>query len=76
MRSTPAYQPNLVALGHEVARRRKERGWTGEMLAGAAGVGARTIVNIEAAQKVPTLTTIYSVARALGVDLTDLMRTL
>lgn len=68
-----AYNADLVALGHEIARLRKARGWSVEMLAGAAGVGARTIVNIEAAQRAPMITTLYSVARALEAELSDIV---
>lgn len=71
-----AYAANVAALGHEVARLRKAKGWSVEMLAGTAGVGARTIVNIESAQRAPMITTLYSVARALDADLGELVSVL
>jgi putative transcriptional regulator len=45
---------------------RKERGWTQEELAEAAGVSKGTIAAVESGQTVPTVTTAIRIARALG----------
>lgn len=76
MENRPAYVPNLKALGLEVARLRRERGWSVDVLAGVAGISDRTIVNIESARKIPRVDTLYSIAKALDADLATLIRAL
>lgn len=68
--------PDLVALGHEVARLRHDKGWSIDALADSSGVGRRTILNVEGAAKVPRIDTLYAIARALEVPLADLVEAL
>lgn len=74
MASRLAYQGDLTALGHEIARLRRERNWSIEMLAGASGVGRLTIIATENAQRVPKVNTLYALVKALGGDLSDVVR--
>lgn len=61
------------ALGHEIARRRQEKGWSIDALARAAYVSRKTIVNIEQAHKVPRVDTLHAIAVALGTTPADLL---
>lgn len=72
----PIPPPDLVALGHEVARLRRERGWSLDKLADAAGVSRKTLINLENAYKEPRIGTLHAVAHALGVALTELVAAL
>ncbi|WP_425485722.1 helix-turn-helix domain-containing protein [Janibacter alkaliphilus] len=65
-----------MGLGHAVARRRQERGWSIDALADASGVGRRTIMNIESAAKTPRIDTLYAVAKALDTPLAQLVEQL
>lgn len=68
--------PNLVALGHEVARIRRSRGWSLDRLAEASGVSRKTLINLENAHKEPRIGTLFVIARALEVSLAELVDTL
>lgn len=54
---------------------RVHRGLTQEQLCEAAGVSVDAVNRIEGGTRVPTLATLANLARALGVDLVDLVRT-
>lgn len=66
--------PDLRALGVEVARRRKERGWSIDRLAEATGVHRKTIIEVEAGRVAAKVSTIHGIAHALGADVGDLVR--
>lgn len=60
------------ALGHEIARRRKERGWSIDALARASYLGRKTIINVEQAHKIARVDTLHAIAVALDTTLADL----
>lgn len=68
--------PDYRALGVEIARLRHARGWSIERLAEAAGVGRRSIINLEGARHEPRVATLWAVAHGLDVQLSDLIKTL
>lgn len=68
---TPA--PDLDALGRRVANLRAERGWSIDRLAEAAGVGRRTIIQIEGGRVAAKISTLHSIAHGLGVPLVELV---
>lgn len=66
--------PALRALGPNVARLRKERGWSQEDLAHESGVMPFTAISkIERGIRNPTVTTTERLARALGVSIGELL---
>jgi len=65
-----------MALGIEIAKVRHEKGWSIDRLAEESGVGRRTIINLEGALKTPRVDTLYAVAAALDVPLTELVAVL
>lgn len=65
-----------MGLGIKVANIRHEKGWSIDRLAEESGVGRRTIINLEGAIKTPRIDTLFAVAAALDVPLTDLVSTL
>ncbi|WP_454151205.1 helix-turn-helix domain-containing protein [Microbacterium lacticum] len=68
--------PDYRALGVEIARLRHARGWSIERLAEAAGLGRRSIVNLEGAHHEPRVATLWAIAHGLDVELSDLVKTL
>lgn len=54
---------------------RAARGLTQEMLCERAGISVDAVNRIENGTRVPTLTTLASLAKALGVEVVDLVRT-
>lgn len=68
--------PDYRALGVEIARLRHARGWSIERLAEAAGLGRRSIINLEGAHHEPRIATLWAIAHGLDVQLTDLVKTL
>lgn len=69
----PAPAPDLRALGVEVARLRKEFGFSIDRLAEAAGVHRKTIIEVEAGRVAAKISTLHGIAHALGVPLTELV---
>jgi|GEM_PF-1268024 len=69
----PVPTPDLRNLGVEVARQRKERGWSIDRLAEATGVHRKTIIEIEAGRVAARISTLHGIAHALGVPLPDLV---
>lgn len=69
---TPA-QPQLMRsieqIGHAIAARRKERGYTQQQFADLAGVGKRFIVDIEAGKPTAEIGKVLLVLNTLGLDL-------
>lgn len=81
----PVPSPNFDALRLHLSRLRAERGWSFDELASRSGVGRATLVTLESGKPrrnaskpatTGTLTTWYRIARALDVDLGDLVRPL
>lgn len=69
----PAPAPDLRALGVEVARLRKESGFSIDRLAEAAGVHRKTIIEVEAGRVAAKISTLHGIAHALGAPLTELV---
>ena len=63
-----------MALGHEVRSLRKKLGITGADLASATGISLGMLSKIENGNTSPSLTTLQSLAQALGVPVTALFR--
>jgi CheY-like chemotaxis protein/DNA-binding XRE family transcriptional regulator len=63
---------HLSSLAARLLELRRRHGWTQERLADEAGVTSRTVQRVEAGEP-PGLTTIESLAGALGIDTEDLM---
>jgi transcriptional regulator with XRE-family HTH domain len=66
--------PLLLNVGRRVAELRASQKLTQEELAERAGISARYIQRIEAGHENLTLTTMASVAKALGVEVASLLR--
>lgn len=64
--------PEGKKFGEVIRNRRKERSLSQEQLAERAGVAADYLGFIERGENVPTLSIILKLARALGVDASDL----
>ncbi|MDE1992893.1 MAG: helix-turn-helix transcriptional regulator [Rhizobiaceae bacterium] len=70
-----AKENNLeMAIGHEVRAFRKKLGITGADLAAATGISLGMLSKIENGNTSPSLTTLQSLARALGVPVTAFFR--
>ena len=69
----PAPAPDLRALGVEIARLRRDRGYSIDRLAEAAGVHRKSIIQVEAGRVAAKISTLHSIAHALGVPLADLL---
>ncbi|MCJ7994429.1 helix-turn-helix transcriptional regulator [Rhizobium cremeum] len=63
-----------IAIGHEVRAFRKKLGITGSDLAAATGISLGMLSKIENGNTSPSLTTLQSLARALGVPVTTFFR--
>ena len=57
----------------EVRRRRQQRGWTLDEAAGRLGVSRRLLVQLEAGQANPSLSTLLSVAAGFDISLVELL---
>jgi transcriptional regulator with XRE-family HTH domain len=64
-----------MAIGHQVRAYRRKLGITVMDLAGATGMSVGMLSKIENGHTSPSLTTLQSLSRALGVPLTELFRT-
>ena len=60
-------------LGQRVRRLRNSAGLTQVALAGAAGIGRVTLVRLEKGEHTPRHKTLEGIARALGVDVSELL---
>lgn len=56
-----------VTVGELVRQKRIKKGWSQEQLSSAAGVSNRFLQDIEAGEKMASLTTLFKLSRALGV---------
>jgi extradiol dioxygenase family protein/transcriptional regulator with XRE-family HTH domain len=63
----------LTLVGSRIRDRRKLAGLTVQELADRAGISRRLLTQIEHGQANPSLVTVTGIARALGVDFTDLL---
>ena len=61
-------------LGRNVRAAREQRGWSRATLAGKSGVSEPTIARLELYGHEPRVKNLRALSRALGVELTDLMR--
>nr|WP_183384397.1 helix-turn-helix transcriptional regulator [Halomonas stenophila] len=62
----------LVAFGHRVRKMRKNKGLSQEGMAALAGIDRSYMGHIERGEKNITLTKIYQISEALGVEVADL----
>ena len=60
-------------LGRRIRRLRNSAGLTQVALAGAAGIGRVTLVRLEKGEHTPRYKTLERIARALGVDVSELL---
>ena len=60
-------------LGRRVRRLRNSAGLTQVALAGAAGIGRVTLVRLEKGEHTPRYKTLEGIAKALGVDVSELL---
>jgi transcriptional regulator with XRE-family HTH domain len=65
-------QPPLLAIGDAIRLLRKERGFTQEGLAAAAGLNLSYLSAVERADNNPTFLTLVAIANSLGVTLEEL----
>jgi transcriptional regulator with XRE-family HTH domain len=63
----------LLAFGRMLRRARRDRDLSQDALAGAAGLGAKHVSELERANRDPRLTTILKLAHALDVRPADLI---
>lgn len=72
-RSGVKVDPELLALGREVRRLRKERGLSQEALADLAGLHTNYIGGIERGERNVGIKALFSIARGLGLTAKDMM---
>lgn len=59
-------------IGKRIAEIRSRKGMTQEQLAGKMGIGPKYLSSIERGKENPTLNTLLSLSKALGVDLGEI----
>jgi len=69
-----ASRPGIRTAGRLVAAARGERGWTQAQVAVFAGVGIRTVGDLEGGHKWPWAKNLAAIAKVLGLDATELER--
>ena len=77
----PSYRPTVEAmamrgrhtLGQRIRRLRNAAGLSQDALAREAGIGRVTLVRLEKGEQTPRYKTLGAIARALGVDVLDLL---
>lgn len=67
-------RPELVEFGQRLRDLRKAAGLTQEQLAMKAGLERAYVSSAETGRRNATLTTLYQLASALGIDVSDLVR--
>ena len=55
------------AIGDQVRRQRADKEWTQEKLAYETGVSNRYLQKVEASERLPSIITIFKLARAFGI---------
>lgn len=68
--------PNLKALRHQIARLRRERGWSYDDLAAKTGLSRRTLIEIEQGRTFGSLATWHALGHAFNVPLAGLFAAL
>ena len=70
------YVPELDAkiVGNAIALFRKRKGVSPEVLSGLADMGRPHLSAIARGERKPTLETLYRIANALGVNMSDIVR--
>jgi transcriptional regulator with XRE-family HTH domain len=66
----------LDSLAKRIASLRKQKGLTQEKLADAADIDRVALANIETGKRRPTVTTIYRLSHALGVNVGEIFKNL
>lgn len=61
-------------LGDRIAKYRKQRGFSQEKLAAESDIDRVAVGYIEQGRRKPTVTTVYKIAKALGIKLEDLFK--
>ncbi|WP_322173518.1 helix-turn-helix domain-containing protein [Acutalibacter caecimuris] len=69
--STAQLDPRLV--GQVIARFRRRKGLTQEVLSGLADIGRTHLSAIENGERKPTLETLYRISGALGVSMSAIV---
>ncbi|MGA2447470.1 MAG: helix-turn-helix transcriptional regulator [Polyangiaceae bacterium] len=72
-RESSAFRRVVVELGRRLRELRRERGWTVEKAAERYGVEPAHVRRVEAGRTNPSLATLVSIARALALELADLL---
>lgn len=67
----PTLDPKLV--GEVIAQFRKKKGISQEVISGLADIGRTHLSAIERGERKPTLETLYRIANALGVKMSDIV---
>ena len=67
-------QYNHFITGRIIRELREQRGWTQEVLSGFAVVSRSHLAEIETGQTNANVETLWRIAEALGIKLSDLMR--
>lgn len=70
-----ADKDDLIALGREIRRHRKALGLSQEALAERAGLHRNYVGFLERGERNPSATTIFGLARTLGVRVSELVAT-
>jgi len=73
MRDDPRFQMLQAELGARLRRYRTDRGWTQEYAAERSGLATRHLQKLEAGELNVTLYTLYRVASAYEVQLSELL---
>lgn len=73
MEKIDLYKCELHKLGQRIRQLREEKGYSQETLGFKAGLHRNYISSLELAQKNPTYTTLLKLAKALSVEITDLL---
>lgn len=70
------YNPTLnpAIVGQVIAQFRKKKGISQEVLSGLADIGRTHLSAIERGERKPTLETLYRLANALDVNMSDIIR--
>jgi len=63
----------MPRIGDKIKHLRKQRGWTQWQLAKKAGLHKVSVATIEVGMRNPTLQTRKKLAKALGVNITELL---
>lgn len=72
-RESASFRKLALQLGRRVREQRHERGWTVEEASERFGIEPAHVRRIEAGRTNPSLATLVSIARALSLELSDLV---